>query len=70
VLVLSRKTNERVMIGPDIILTVIEIDAHRVRLGIEAPPETKIWREELLARVRAVPPEEPTAPPTEDRLGD
>jgi carbon storage regulator len=47
-LVLSRKLSERIRIGQDIWITVIEIDRHKIRLGIEAPRETAIFREELL----------------------
>lgn len=47
-LVLSRKKSEKIMIGKDIVLTVVEIKGNVVRLGIEAPAETKIFREELV----------------------
>jgi carbon storage regulator len=46
-LVLSRRVGERVVIGETIVLTVVEVDSRRVRLGIEAPPDVPIWREEL-----------------------
>lgn len=57
-LVLNRKANERIMIGPDIVITVIEIRGALVRLGIEAPRQVKIHREELLPRPGSVPPRE------------
>lgn len=41
------------MIGDGIIVTVVDIDRGKVRIAIEAPPSVKIWREELLPRVRA-----------------
>jgi carbon storage regulator len=47
-LVLSRKPNERVMIGKDIRITVVSISGHQVHLGIEAPSAVPIAREELL----------------------
>jgi carbon storage regulator len=47
-LVLSRKNNERILIGPSIVLTVVRIEGSKVRLGIEAPPDVEIVREELL----------------------
>lgn len=50
-LVLSRKPGEKVYIGKDIIVTVVEIDRGKIRLGIEAPCEVKIYREELLKNV-------------------
>jgi carbon storage regulator len=46
-LVLSRKPGERMMIGESIVLTVLEVNSHRIRLGIEAPPDVPIWRQEL-----------------------
>jgi carbon storage regulator len=49
-LVLSRKIAERILIGDSIVLTVVKIQGGIVRLGIEAPPEIHIAREELLAR--------------------
>lgn len=47
-LVLSRKPGERLLIGPDIVLTVVRIGPNTVRLGIQAPGELNIVREELL----------------------
>jgi carbon storage regulator len=49
-LVLSRKIAERIRIGDSIVLTVVKIQGSIVRLGIEAPPEVHIARDELLAR--------------------
>lgn len=46
-LVLSRKTGERIMIGDQITLTVVRIGPNNVRLGIECPRELNIVREEL-----------------------
>lgn len=43
-LVLSRKRNERIQIGKDVQITVVEVRGNRVRLGIEAPEEQKIVR--------------------------
>jgi carbon storage regulator len=46
-LVLSRKKGERLMIGSGIVLTVLEVRGTSVRLGIEAPGDVPILREEL-----------------------
>lgn len=43
-LVLSRKRNERINIGPDISLVVVEVRGDKVRLGIEAPKQLNIVR--------------------------
>ena len=46
-LVLSRKTNQGLWIGDHIYVTVLAIERGRVKLGIEAPDEVRIDREEL-----------------------
>ena len=47
-LVLSRKPLQRIQIGDSILLTVVRIDGNTVRLGIEAPDDVRVFREELL----------------------
>lgn len=47
-LVLSRKTGEGISLGTDILVKVIAIEGDRVRIGIEAPQEVRIFRTELL----------------------
>lgn len=46
-LVLSRKKNERILIGEDIVVCVLEIKNGAVRLAIEAPRHVKVLREEI-----------------------
>ena len=46
-LVLSRKLGERIMIGDRIVVTVTKLDHGQVRLGIEAPREIAVFREEI-----------------------
>jgi carbon storage regulator len=46
-LVLSRKENETIHIGDDIVITLVKIDRNRVRIGITAPVEVKVIRSEL-----------------------
>lgn len=50
-LVLSRHKGERIVIGDDIVLTVVEIRGDRVRLGFTGPQEVPIHREEVFQRV-------------------
>ena len=52
-LVLSRKTGERVLIGRDIYVKVVEIRGDRVKLGFEGPDEVPIHREELAIQMAA-----------------
>jgi carbon storage regulator len=48
-LVLSRKIGESLVIANEIVVRVLEVKGHRVRLGIQAPPDVDVWREELSA---------------------
>lgn len=50
-LVLSRKMGERVVIGPDIVVTILSIRGAMVKLGFSAPHEVPIHREELRERL-------------------
>lgn len=52
-LVLTRKLNERIVIGDQIRITVVGVRGNHVRLGIEAPPEVTVLRAELERRQRA-----------------
>ncbi len=47
-LVLTRKPGQRIVIDDRITVTVLEVQGHRIRLGIEAPKEIPIRREELI----------------------
>ena len=46
-LVLSRKVGEKIWIGPDICLTVVQVDRGKVRLGIDAPRSVNVRRSEI-----------------------
>jgi len=46
-LVLARNENERLLIGDDIVITVVRVRGGNVRLGIEAPRDITVLREEL-----------------------
>ncbi|MEM7314209.1 MAG: carbon storage regulator CsrA [Planctomycetota bacterium] len=67
-LVLSRKVGERIKIGDGITITVVRVSGGGVRLGIEAPPEMAVVREELYHELKKsdipLPPEiKPTDSP-------
>ncbi len=57
-LVLSRKAGEKIFIGDRISVTVVRIAPGVVRLGVEAPAEYNIVRQELVAPAAAAPPRE------------
>src|SRR5437667_10477059 len=67
-LVLSRKLGEKIYIGDNICITVVDIDRGKIRLGIEAPRDVPIYRQELLPRKGTPPsvPETPVAPRERD----
>jgi carbon storage regulator len=46
-LVLSRKLNEKIVIDGGIVVTVVKIDRNQIRLGIEAPSQVRVLREEI-----------------------
>jgi len=61
-LVLSRKKNESIVINNDIILTVVEIRGDKARLGIVAPKEVPVHRQEVFEAIHGKEAAEPAAP--------
>jgi carbon storage regulator len=53
-LVLSRKESERIRLGDSIIVTIVRISGDKVRLGIEAPPDVLVLRDELEPHQRPI----------------
>ena len=62
-LVLSRKVGERILIGDHIAVTVVRVGPGVVRIGVEAPNDMPIVREELKAQLNAPPSAAPIAHP-------
>jgi len=48
-LVISRKLGEKMFIGEEIVVTILEVQGNRVRIGIDAPPSVTLLRGELVA---------------------
>ena len=46
-LVLSRKQNERIRVGESVVVTIVRVNGDKVRIGIEAPSEMRVLRDEL-----------------------
>ena len=46
-LVLSRKLGEKIVIGDNIVVTVVKIDRNQIRIGIDAPSDVPVYREEI-----------------------
>jgi carbon storage regulator len=54
-LVLSRKESQRIRLGDSIVITIVKISGDKVRVGIEAPSNVLVLRDELEARQPASP---------------
>lgn len=51
-LVLTRRANQSIVIGHDVVVTVLEVRGDQVRLGIKAPREVSVHREEVYAEIQ------------------
>jgi carbon storage regulator len=52
-LILSRKVDEKIIIGDDIKISIIEIRGDQVRIGIDAPKKVKVFRQEVYDAIKA-----------------
>jgi len=52
-LILSRKVDEKIVIGDDITVSIIEIRGDQVRIGIDAPKKVKVFRQEVYDAIKA-----------------
>lgn len=68
-LILTRKQSETVMIGDDITVTVLSVQGNQVRVGINAPRDTDVHREEIYLRIQAQKEAEADKPKLESRYG-
>ena len=46
-LIITRRAGEKVMIGDDVVVEIMEIVGNQVRLGIQAPQSVRVYREEI-----------------------
>jgi carbon storage regulator len=60
-LVLSRKKNEAIIIANDIVVTVVEVRGDKVRLGIVAPKDVPVHRQEVFDAIHGKPAETDTS---------
>ena len=52
-LILTRRVGERLMIGDEISVTVLGVKGNQVRIGVQAPADVKVHREEIYERIKA-----------------
>lgn len=52
-LILTRRTGESLIIGDDVKLTVLGVKGNQVRMGVDAPKELSVHREEVYGRIQA-----------------
>ncbi len=51
-LILSRKTDQQIKIGENITITIIDIKGEQVKIGVEAPKDVKVFRQEVFNAIR------------------
>ena len=51
-LIITRRPGERIMVGDDVVVEVMEIVGNSVRIGVQAPRSVPVYREEIYAAVR------------------
>jgi carbon storage regulator len=53
VLIITRRPGERIMVGDDVVVEVMEIVGNTVRFGVDAPRDVPVYRDEIYAALRA-----------------
>jgi carbon storage regulator len=51
-LILARRTDEKIRIGEDIVITIIEIHGDQVKIGVKAPKTVKVFRQEVFEEIQ------------------
>ena len=57
-LILTRKVGESVLVGNDISITILSVRGNQVKLGVEAPKEVSVHREEIYQRIKQMKDEQ------------
>jgi carbon storage regulator len=69
-LILSRRPGESLTIGDDVVVTVVSVSGNQIRLGITAPREVRVLREEIYKAMREEHQAAAHAPDSNRRLAD
>ena len=64
-LILSRRTDESIVIGDEVTITILSVKGKQVRIGIDAPPNVSVHREEIYKKIRDGEHPEGHEPPAE-----
>jgi len=59
-LILTRKANETLIVGNDVTVTILGVKGNQVRIGVNAPKEVSVHREEVYNRIKAEKQQERT----------
>lgn len=65
-LILSRKIDEKIKIGDDITITLIDVHGDQVKIGVEAPKNVKVFRQEVFDAIQLENKAAAVSKPTED----
>lgn len=65
-LILSRKVDQKIKIGNDITLTIIEVRGDQVKIGVEAPKNVKVFRQEVFEAIQSENKAAATQPSVEE----
>ncbi|MDH4054995.1 MAG: carbon storage regulator CsrA [Gammaproteobacteria bacterium] len=66
-LILTRRAGETVMIGSDVTITVLGVKGNQVRIGINAPKDVSVHREEIYERIQSEKTGASGAPAADDK---
>ena len=65
-LILTRRVGESVVIGDDVAVTVLGVKGNQVRIGVTAPKDVTVHRQEIYERIKKEETGEPAEPPKDD----
>lgn len=69
-LILTRRVQEALMIGDDVTVTVLSVKGNQVRLGIDAPRDVEVHREEIYHRVKHAKAQQAAQPEADEPEGN